>query len=285
MESYRENIVRGTPDFPFSHYRAISYRDNVMAAPVHWHPDLEILYIRKGAADVMRGGNHTTLEPGTIAFVQPNELHAIWLPKTDSWYDAIIIPLELITLPDSHFFQSQFIQPLEAGTLLLPSVLNPSSKAYATVAQAIDTICTCDKAADTYKTTVFCSVITICTAIAEFLELGKNQQTKGNETVKACMRYMHKHYGTRLTLQELAEHVHLHPNYLCALFKQITGQTLFQQLTRIRVEEAARLLRSGSASVSAAAASCGFESAGFFAKKFKAIIGMSPKEYSKKFRD
>ena len=56
------------------------------------------------------------------------------------------------------------------------------------------------------------------------------------------------------------------------------------QLTNIRVEKAAELLRSRDIAVSAAAAECGFESPGFFTRKFKEIMGVTPKRYSLQYR-
>ena len=45
----------------------------------------------------------------------------------------------------------------------------------------------------------------------------------------------------KLTLQELAELVHLQPNYLCAVFKARTGRTVFEHITRYRCSWAAKL--------------------------------------------
>jgi transcriptional regulator GlxA family with amidase domain len=56
-------------------------------------------------------------------------------------------------------------------------------------------------------------------------------------------------------------------------------QIFFQQLTRIRLENAAELLSKEGLSVCQAANLCGFESVSFFSRKFKQIMGRSPREY------
>ncbi len=103
----------------------------------------------------------------------------------------------------------------------------------------------------------------------------------GNETVKPCMRYLHNYYREKITLEKLAAHVHLHPNYLCALFKEHMGEKTFDYLTRLRVETAASTLRRENIPVSKLAEQTGFPSESFFYQKFKQYMGMSPKAYRK----
>jgi len=101
----------------------------------------------------------------------------------------------------------------------------------------------------------------------------------GHEAVKLCMRYIHNNHKQKLSLQEIADHCHLHPNYLCAVFKQYTGQTVLAYLTKIRVETAATLLQERDLSMDAVAEYSGFQSQCQFFKKFKAIMGTTPKAY------
>ena len=95
---------------------------------------------------------------------------------------------------------------------------------------------------------------------------------------------MQDHLSEHLTLTDIADYVHLHPNYLCTLFKNYTGQTVFENLTQIRIHHAANLLRLEAIPISQVATECGFESVSFFTQKFKQLIGMTPKKYSRQFR-
>ena len=105
--------------------------------------------------------------------------------------------------------------------------------------------------------------------------------TPGNETVRQCMLYIHNHLSHKLTLETLGQHCHVHPNYLCALFKDYTGQTVFEYLARYRIETAAQLLRNEELSAGKVAELVGFRSESLFFRKFKAITGLTPKAYAK----
>ena len=56
------------------------------------------------------------------------------------------------------------------------------------------------------------------------------------------LKYLHDHYAKPIGLSDVARVVHLTPQYLTTRFKQETGLSVFEQLTQIRMDHAARLL-------------------------------------------
>jgi two-component system, response regulator YesN len=92
------------------------------------------------------------------------------------------------------------------------------------------------------------------------------------------IEYLKRNYNANVSVSDAAGLVGLSPNYLSALFHRRTGATISDYLARLRIEEAARLLREG-ASVSEAAQAVGYADARHFAHKFKAIMGSLPSEH------
>ena len=287
MEKKRERVFsRGTADCPFQRYRMQRSRPGGSFANIHWHPEAEILYMREGSVEVLVGKQTLLLRPGQIAFIHPGELHAIQNGAQPSYYDAFVYSLELLTLPDAHFFQQEILVPFQSGIKRFPTVLEPDAPGYGEVAEALDAVCAEEVDSARYKRAVFASLLRIfLTLEGQLVPVPADPLGKNNDTLKKCLRYMGAHLAEPLTLEDIAGQVHLHPNYLCALFKDYTGQTVFQHLIRMRVDRAAELLRTQSICVADAAAACGFESPGFFAKKFKALMGTSPKAYSLQYRN
>ena len=89
------------------------------------------------------------------------------------------------------------------------------------------------------------------------------------------------HLDEELKRTDLAAMIYLHPDYLSHVFKDETGMSLSEYITRKRIDYAMMLLEKTNRSVSAIAAKCGYASLAYFTKTFKRIIGMSPKEYRK----
>ena len=92
---------------------------------------------------------------------------------------------------------------------------------------------------------LFAAVISICTALMPHCTpVSPSEVTdKQENTALACLEYIRKHYREKITLQQLADHVHLHPNYLCDVFKRQTGHTVMEHLAITRVDAAKFLLR------------------------------------------
>ena len=91
--------------------------------------------------------------------------------------------------------------------------------------------------------------------------------------------YIRRHYGQDLTLSLLAEQVNLVATSLCHVFKQVTGQRVYDYILETRINQAARLLRETTSEVKAIAYECGFSTLTNFNRHFKRLMGCTPTEY------
>jgi YesN/AraC family two-component response regulator len=87
-----------------------------------------------------------------------------------------------------------------------------------------------------------------------------------------------------LSLSALAEMQNISPGYLSTLFKKEMGQTLTDYVNSRRMEQAARMLRSGTLQVQTVALHCGIMDVQYFSKIFKKQMGKTPKEYRESMR-
>lgn len=86
-------------------------------------------------------------------------------------------------------------------------------------------------------------------------------------------------FNTNLTLNSLAQQLHVSPSYLSTLFKKETGQAFTEYLTQQRLAFAKKLLRETDLPVNVVAAECGIADNSYFARIFKARMGMTPAQY------
>jgi len=275
----RELLQRGSADFPFAHY-TFRFSKLRKVTPVHWHPEQEILYVREGALDVTVGKGTFKVNQGEVCFVPPNAIHSVQLAQENTEYHAFVFSYDVLRLPESHFFQREVIGPLEDGKRTLPLLLKQDSPDYGDVIPQLDILCLHRKDDGQARYQTFRALMQLYTLLVPQMEdaADRSDQTD-HRAVKLCMDYMQAHYSEKLTLEQLAELVHLHPNYLCKLFREYTGQTVFRYLHQLRIENAAHLLTTEGYTVSQAAEECGFESLSFFSRKFKEITGQSPQAY------
>ncbi|RKN86581.1 response regulator [Paenibacillus ginsengarvi] len=101
----------------------------------------------------------------------------------------------------------------------------------------------------------------------------------GNPFIRKAIRFMREQYNRNIGTVDIADHVKLSRSYLSDLFSKEMGESLTETLTRIRIEEAKRKLRSGEMKVYEVAEAVGFSDSKSFAKTFKRLVGCTPKEY------
>ena len=103
--------------------------------------------------------------------------------------------------------------------------------------------------------------------------------SKNHEIIRKSIRYISKNFSRNLTLEEVAEQVHLNPAYFSTLFKQSTGSSFKEYLNMVRVEESKRLLSNTDYSIIDISLAAGFGDQSYFSKVFKKYTGMTPKQY------
>lgn len=113
--------------------------------------------------------------------------------------------------------------------------------------------------------------------ISRDLGLPDRQHSSFNR-VESALKHMRANYGAPLRVQALAEIAGVSVAQLERQFKRVFQLTPQQLLTKLRIEEAMRLLRTG-ASIADIGQSCGFSDQSAFSRQFKMVVGMPPKEY------
>lgn len=104
---------------------------------------------------------------------------------------------------------------------------------------------------------------------------------KADILVRKLIAFLEKHHTVPLNSEEIAAYMRLSYKYLCTVFKQKTGLSINQYHTRLRINEAARLLRETSLNVSEVGYAVGYRDPLYFSGVFKRIQGKPPSEYLK----
>ena len=102
------------------------------------------------------------------------------------------------------------------------------------------------------------------------------------QRINLVMDYIRQHVTDDLSLETLARVASFSPFHFHRIFKSITGETLNQCVTRLRLERAAALLKtSPGISITEAAFACGFGSASTFSRAFKQHFGLTARAWDR----
>jgi AraC family transcriptional regulator len=95
------------------------------------------------------------------------------------------------------------------------------------------------------------------------------QERRSKEMLRASI-------GSDLSIATVAAVCRLTPNHFGRCFKRSTGDTPYQYLTRLRLEEAKRLMLTAQRSLAEIALACGFGDQSHFTRIFSRNVGTSP---------
>lgn len=105
-----------------------------------------------------------------------------------------------------------------------------------------------------------------------------------NYLVNKAMKYIEENYSYNLTLEDIANELHISKSHLSYLFIKNTGMKITQFINRIRINEAKKLLEDSNYSLSYISNICGFNNQNYFSTLFKKTEQMTPLEYRKNKR-
>ena len=91
--------------------------------------------------------------------------------------------------------------------------------------------------------------------------------------------YIDKNYFEELSVKELSQKFAISPNYLSAVFKKETGESIKNYIMKRRVENACIMLKSTGFSIADISLSIGYADDQYFYRIFKKATGMTPFEY------
>lgn len=100
-------------------------------------------------------------------------------------------------------------------------------------------------------------------------------------TVKEIQEYLVKHYGEKITIDELANKYQVAPTSLKQCFHEVYGNSIYAYMKTYRMQKAAEFLRTSNYEISKIAGMVGYDNASKFSKSFKSMMGLNPRDYKK----
>jgi two-component system response regulator YesN len=100
-----------------------------------------------------------------------------------------------------------------------------------------------------------------------------------NHIIRNIQSYIDTHVEEKLSLNDVASLFSISPSYLSILFKKATDIGFTEYVTQKKISRAKAWISEGQMKIYEIADRLGFESAFYFSKVFKKVVGCSPREY------
>ena len=279
----KELKQHGNEQFPFlvSYQKLSEYESGSFMW--HWHPEIEITYVQKGT--MCYKVNHMVyhLKEGDIVFNNSGALHS---GTMENQKDCAYIPVTFDSRLIYGFFQStvnsKYVDPVIQDSMLPAICIDQSEPWHKPFREYLLRIIDLDeKKPDFYELDITICLQSMWRLVLEHITYEPQASRENSleyDRIKKILSYIEENYQNKITLNDIAGHIHLCESECTRLFKRHMNTTLFAFLQEYRIERSLEFLQDDQP-VSAVADKAGFSDPNYYSKVFAKIKGCSPREY------
>jgi AraC-like DNA-binding protein len=271
------------PDFPLA---VVDYTAHGDGDPMHWHDHFEIALVLEGRGSFMFGRRRLAAEAGDIFFIDNSQPHvALADPGTELRLLLVLFRPELLAGPGCRELDLGYLAPFRSDQAgWSPRVCGTSALAAEVTPVLLRLSATWDRhdCAERHLADA-----TLRLALALVNREKRAGATAGaaravadrRQQIRPVLAYVDGHCRESITLEDVADLVHVSPSRVRHVFKDVTGFGFKEYVTQVRVAEAKRLLLGTDLSVAEIARAVSYTNLNQFYKVFYRSCAMSPGEY------
>ena len=262
------------------------FQDHISQSRWHYHPEYELSFITEGAGKRIVGDSTEEFNPGDLIFIGPHIPH-VWI--SESPYKSLhsgrtlesvyllfnhdILPPELLSIPEFENVRKA-LSHSERGIKIQGQCLNKVSELMLQMPYL----------KKMKRITYFYEIMDIIGQSESFTFLAsksyeKNPLSQNDPKFIKIHQFLMENYHKQISLEQLAELVHMAPGSLCRFFKSRTGMTIFHYLNKLKIGLACKMLLNTSLNIVEISYDCGFSNLSYFNRQFLRFTGKTPSEF------
>lgn len=258
------------------------YQDEIS---LHFHPEIELIYIYKGSGYRMTGDHLEPFDEGELIFAPPHLPHC-WIYSPES------------CLPDGNrgCICVQFLpEVLEKGLTFFPECEYAAHRLLEisqgvrvtgeTAAKVTRIMKDMSPQSTDEKLLSLIRIVQILGTSTEFVPIGMpvtavSNITKNMQRMQTVYKYIVENYTVSISLQDISALINMTPTAFCSFFKRETGKTFNSFVNEYRIQIVCNLLRNyPEREISQIAGQCGFYDVPYFNRTFRKMTGITPGEW------
>lgn len=243
----------------------------------HYHDAYEIYFQLDGKRYLFFDNICHTLQRGDIAIFKPFDIHYAESREVD-YYERYVLN-----------FQSDVLRSILTDEEIY-FLLNEKIHSCVIHLSESDTKDFLEyfKRADSYsRQSGFLSKKLLCTAVLQLLMKVLTYSTESMEVtcehiapqIIAALNYIDKHYDENISLDKIADAVHMSKYYFSRKFREVTGATVFEYLNNVRLTKVHSSLFNTTMTIDEIASLTGFSTGVNLTRAFKKVYGIAPREF------
>jgi len=277
-----ESVSHKTSFAPYSlHYTEVPYGAEP-ALYLHWHNEMEFLYLLEGEllfhiedrTYFLRAGDGIFIPPGLLHYANSNSTAPV------SFRAFVLSPDFIFSSLDAYAYNT-YVLPVLHNNLSCALALHGSVDWQKLILSHLQQIFAQDAPSELF---VRGNLLLLWNELYRHhissLRTAPTLRTLSDQ-LASSISYLQENYQKSITLGELAALIPLSEAQFCRSFKHLTGMTPFRYLVRYRILQSCTELTGTDKKITDIAFSCGFNNVSYYNRAFLQIMNMTPSEYRK----
>lgn len=280
-----ETKTHGKLSFPYTVYHG-NIPEYLCSFPLHWHDEMEIIYVTDGMGIVTVQDKKYTLQTGDMIIILPQTIHSIeQLDDMRMEYYNILFQFSLFTSNANDQCYEKYLKPFHEHSKTITPYLPAGDQLNQLLLPSIsDLIKNRKKSYHGYELMIKSNLL----AIMHHLSLHSTPISSEELSLQSIYRrlkrllsFIQTNYDVSISVSQAADSCGFSESHFMKLFKKLTGKTFIQYLKAYRLEMAAEQLATGTQKVIEVSENTGFHNHSYFTRSFIEKYGMPPREYRK----
>jgi AraC-like DNA-binding protein len=245
----------------------------------HYHDTYELFFVVKGVRYIFLDGVCHVLNPGDIILIKPYQTHYMQSLSSD-FYARYVLNFA----PD---YLDEMLKPAEKQRfleVLQNDILHLTPEQSGELAEVFERLRKYynrhDAVAEKLKQNYCLELLLLCRDYYTRQERTQMPELSAapRQEILDAIAYINAHYAEKIDLETIASQIHLSKYYFCRIFREMTGATVLEYLTNVRLTRAGRLLVESSLAIQEIAQKTGFASLVHFSRTYRNAYGVSPSD-------
>lgn len=282
----REQAKHGSPDYPLKVYLEKIPQSETVFVRQHWHPEIEIVCVLKGAIESCMGEQRVVLHVGDSLLINSGTLHGergLYAPEAEVYF---ILFSAMTIARGNDLIYSQYVRPVLQNAAVPFWAFTEPEDSQMEIRNHIAAILEYDRLRqDGYELATVNELGALWYSLIRARCYRTEKNSEQDLRIKQMITFIHENYMDPITLHDVAQVASVSKRECQRCFSHTLGISPVQYLLGRRLEMAASLLRGGEQSVSEIAFSCGFNSSSYFGKRFHEAYGKTPLRYREQAKE
>ena len=281
----QEKKQHSTAWIPYSCYEC-RIPEWFMSVPMHWHSEFELIHILWGTGEFICGSRKYEVGEGEFLLVPPNMLHAAYTcGEQELIYDALVFSPVMVGAGSGDRSTHDCIRPILKGNIRMNVCIRKEAADYEELHALVGRIFFCVRGNSARMDLLLKSeLMRLIWLLEESGDIVFEKEDGGSEAeaIRPALEYMANRFREDITVEQLAELVHLSKSHFMRCFKKAVGIGAIEHLSQLRINAACEALSDSNDQISDIAFACGYSNLSNFNRQFLKKVGCSPKEYRKR---